>query len=58
MKHIEFFIQHKHKIAGLRPGSGNTTNIGSIKSSNINDFAEGKGPFSTKEEFEEYWREY
>jgi Restriction endonuclease EcoRV len=53
---IEFFVQEKHLIAGKMPGSGNTTNIGSIKSSRIEDFAEGNGPFGTKIEFEEYWK--
>lgn len=55
---IDYFVQHKHRIAGLRPGSGNTTNIGSMKSNNIEDFREGKGPFITKEQFEDYWRRY
>ena len=35
---IEFFVQEKHKIAGKTPGSGNTTNIGSISSNTIRDF--------------------
>ncbi|MBL7191020.1 type II restriction endonuclease [bacterium] len=55
---IEYFIQHKYLIAGKKPGSGNTTNIGSFKSRNIEDFKDGKGPFNTKEEFEKYWRSY
>lgn len=55
---IEYFIQQKHLIAGLKPGSGNTTNIGSFKSSDIDDFREGIGPFNTKEEFDKYWRNY
>lgn len=28
---VKFFIQEKYKIAGDRPGSGNTENIGSVK---------------------------
>lgn len=55
---IEYFVQEKHLISGKTPGSGNTTNIGSIKSNNINDFAEGNGPFKTKTEFEDYWRNF
>jgi hypothetical protein len=55
---IEFFVQEKHKIAGKTPGSGNTTNIGSIKSKNIDDFINGNGPFQTKEEFENYWKTF
>ena len=57
---VEFFIQEKYKIAGDKPGSGNTENIGSILSSNINDFKNGNGLFSSlgNEVFEEYWRGY
>lgn len=57
-KNIEYFVQQKHKIAGRIQGSGNTTNIGSIKCSTINDFVEGKSSFTTKEEFDKYWRNY
>jgi len=55
---IEFFVQQKHLIAGKTPGSGNTTNIGSISSNNINDFKEGKLGFSSKSEFDDYWGRY
>ncbi|MBD3287802.1 type II restriction endonuclease, partial [candidate division KSB1 bacterium] len=55
---IEYFVQQKYRIAGKKPGSGNTTNIGSIKSNNIEDFRTGKGVFNTHQEFEEYWRAY
>lgn len=55
---IEFFIQQKYKIAGKVTGSGNTTNIGSIKSRNILDFEEGNGPFKTITEFEDYWKNF
>ncbi len=55
---IEFFVQEKYRIAGKTPGSGNTTNIGSISSNNIKDFQEGKLGFPTKSEFDEYWRNY
>jgi len=55
---IEFFVQEKHKISGKTKGSGNTTNIGSIKKKSVSDFIEGNGPFQTKEEFENYWRTF
>jgi Restriction endonuclease EcoRV len=55
---IEFFVQQKHLIAGKVRGSGNTTNISSIKSNKIEDFANGNGPFTTKKEFEEFWKKF
>lgn len=55
---IEYFVQEKHKIAGRSPGSGNTTNIGSISSNNINDFRDGKLGFASQEEFNKFWRSY
>lgn len=59
-KNVEFFVQEKYKIAGLRPGSGNTTNIGSIKSAKVEDFKKGLGPFAKRGEraFLDYWRKY
>lgn len=55
---IKYFVQDKYKIAGKKPGSGNTTNIGSFKSNDIDDFRKGVGSFKTQQEFEEYWRTY
>lgn len=55
---LEYFVQEKHKISGKTPGSGNTTNIGSIKSKTVKDFADGNGPFQTKQEFENYWKNF
>ncbi|MFW5961982.1 MAG: type II restriction endonuclease [bacterium] len=57
---VEYFIQEKYKIAGEKPGSGNTENIGSFMTNNINDLREGKGPFSKlgQATFEEYWKNY
>ena len=57
---VQYFIQEKHKIAGDKPGSGNTENIGSIKTTNFLDFVHGTGPFSKLgiEVFEDYWRNY
>lgn len=58
-KNVEFFVQEKYKIAGERPGSGNTANIGSILGK-LNDFKEGKGPFAKLGEsvFRDYWANY
>ena len=57
---VQYFIQDKYKIAGLKPGSGNTTNIGSFHTRNIDDLREGRGPFSKlgEDEFIKYWRKY
>lgn len=59
-KKTEYFIQEKYKIAGEKPGSGNTENIGSIQTNNIKFFKEGLGPFSIlgNELFEDYWKGY
>lgn len=58
-KKVEFFVQQKYKIAGERPGSGNTANIGSI-SGTLDDFRKGNGPFSKlgEEIFRDYWANY
>lgn len=53
-----FLFRKNIKIAGKNPGSGNTTNIGSIKSNDIDDFRLGKGPFKTIAEFEDYWKNF
>lgn len=57
---VEFFIQHKFKVAGISPGSGNTENIGSFKTNDIEELRKGNGPFANlgEEVFEEYWRNY
>jgi Restriction endonuclease EcoRV len=57
---VEFFVQEKYKIAGKRPGSGNTTNIASFSTNNIEDLEEGKGPFTKlgEEAFLDYWKKY
>jgi hypothetical protein len=57
---VEWFVQDKYRIAGARPGSGNTTNIGSIKDADIAAFTDGEGPFAARGEavFVEYWRNY
>ena len=55
---FEFLLQEKWKIASDKPGSGNTKNIGSMKS--VQDLVEGKGVFATVGErvFDHYWRNY
>lgn len=57
---VRYFIQEKYKIAGDKPGSGNTENIGSFSTKSFEDLKNGKGPFSTlgKEVFDLYWRFY
>ena len=44
VRDFTFFVQEKYRIASDRPGSGNTKNIGSVKS--ISQLISGKGPFS------------
>jgi len=55
---IKFFVQEKYKIAGLNYASGNTKNIGSLKTKNFSDFENGNGPFSSlgNDVFELYWK--
>lgn len=57
---VRFFIQEKYKIAGDKPGSGNTENIGSISSCDFDDFKYGRGPFSElgQDAFDLYWKYY
>lgn len=59
-KNVRYIIQEKYKIAGLKPGSGNTANIGSFPTKRIEDLRDGNGPFADlgEEAFEEYWRNY
>ena len=57
---VRFFIQEKYRIAGDKPGSGNTENIGSISTSRFDDFVEGRGPFSSLgvDVYNIYWKYY
>lgn len=59
-KDVEVFVQEKYKIAGEKPGSGNTENIGSYKTNNMEYLINGEGPFSDLgvEVYEEYWAGY
>ena len=56
-KNVRVFVQEKWRISSDRAGSGNTTNIGSIVA-RIQDFENGSGPFSSEDEFLDYWRNY
>lgn len=56
------FLREKAAISGLRAGSGNTKNIGSVKLSRPQDFSAAQGPFLQfarwKEACDHYWRNY
>lgn len=58
VENVEVYLQEKYKLAWHTPGSGNTANIGSVKT--IYDIEKGSGPFSKLGEvvFEDYWRNY
>jgi hypothetical protein len=61
IKDIEIIFQPKWKIASDQPGSGNTKNIGSVKT--VEALRKGSGPFAKlgKEGeviFDRYWQEY
>jgi hypothetical protein len=58
VKDFSFLLQEKWRIAGERPGSGNTKNIGSVK--DVNSLVSGAGPFSPhgQEVFDDYWTNY
>ena len=56
-KNVEVFFQEKWKIAGKRPGSGNTKNIGSLKGT-IDTFKNPTPEFESEKDFEQYWRNY
>ncbi len=57
---VEYFVQEKHRVSGYQPGSGNTENIGTFSSADVDDFRKGEGPFAELGEwaFELYWRNY
>lgn len=57
---VRYFIQEKYKIAGEKPGSGNTENIGSFTTKSFDDLRNGRGPFAMlgKEVFDLYWKYY
>lgn len=57
---VEYFVQEKYKIVGIKPGSGNTANIGSFATTEIDDLRAGRGPFAKygKDFCDAYWRHY
>lgn len=59
-KDVEVFVQEKYKISGDKPGSGNTENIGSFKTNNMQYLVNGEGPFSELglDLYENYWSGY
>lgn len=59
-KDVEFFVQEKYKISGDKAGSGNTENIGSFRTNNMDILINGEGPFSNLgvEIYENYWSGY
>lgn len=59
-ENVDWFVQEKFRISGESPGSGNTANIGSIRSANIEDFRQGRGPFAELGEdvFRDYWAQF
>lgn len=57
---VEIAFMEKYRLAGDKPGSGNTDNIGTFKSNSMEPFQYGAGPFALlgNEVFEHYWRNY
>ncbi len=57
---VKYFIQEKYRIAGDKPGSGNTENIGSFSTKNFSDLTDGEGPFHElgADAFDLYWKYY
>lgn len=60
IEHI--FLRDKVSITGVRAGSGNTANIGSVKLNNPRDFSTYNGPFcsfnDSKNAYCHYWYNY
>lgn len=57
---VDVFVQKKHLIVGEKPGSGNTANIGSFKTCEIEHLIDGNGPFKYLGEdiYLHYWKNY
>lgn len=57
---VRYFMEEKYKVAGDKPGSGNTENIGSFPTKNFYDLECGRGPFSElgQDIFDIYWKYY
>lgn len=58
VKDFTFLLQEKWRIAGEKPGSGNTKNIGSVR--DIHALVNGSGAFASygEEVFDDYWMNY
>ena len=58
ISNFQIFVAEKWKIAGDKPGSGNTANIGSIQ--RIEDILSGNGMFANlgEEWFDDYWMNF
>lgn len=54
---VRVFMQEKWRISSDKVGSGNTTNIGSIRGT-LQNFINGDGVFDTEKEFRAYWQGY
>lgn len=58
----QIFIREKTDIVGLRAGSGNTANIGSVKLREPDQFETVRGPFTVfsdvKGACDQYWKKY
>lgn len=61
-ENVAVFVRQKYEITGLRAGSGNTKNIGSIKLDHPKKFQTEKGPFcgfsQGKSACDFYWKNY
>lgn len=59
---VSTFVREKVAITGIRAGSGNTANIGSIKVRSADDFSSETGPFlqfrDSKGACDHYWKNY
>jgi hypothetical protein len=59
---VVVFVRSKHVLSGVRAGSGNTKNIGSIRVPDPNHFNTQTGPFTqftrSKDAHDHYWRNY
>jgi Restriction endonuclease EcoRV len=56
IENVKVYVQPKWKIASHQSGSGNTKNIGSIRSEK--DIADGKSSFNSEKEFDNFWTSY
>ena len=56
IEHVAATARYKWQVASRCTGSGNTCNIGGIKS--LKDLVDGNSIFSSEEEYDEYWLSY